>query len=751
MRRRFLFLLPILLWTGWATLEGAVVERKIVFLLDRSGSMYRPPAGTLPTLTFESEVTGARTTAAGICDQVDRYGDTAISFWRFGERNGLAPQAVDMTPAQAKAQLGDFFTTDRARYDQKWTYIAYSIFELVKRELKLPPNFSPRDKIPEDAKLLNVYVFTDGGENPDPQDGFDNSPYLAWLKQHGDRLQVRWQDWKFYPQSEQELVVRTGLFARPPANHVDYTVHFGIPTIGHVHNPQQPPADPKVDLDVPETIRLVPTVMGDPAVAQAQLADPRSVCSSEMKELASVRADELHVQSVVEWPGLSAGTPEWPVMAPGRPVVDQALSREILRLRIGSPRSAQLLPAVSEGVYPFRFDPKSLCQELSRLYPSSTFVFPFEQGKISRLGDIHVDAKPFYQFALTVQEATKPNDPLIPLVSDRFHRYNRATRTFRLTAPAGVTGDVEATVLVRHAGKTEEVPGIVSLATGNKQGGSITIPLGQPFTLSVPAQEQHHLRSLFLGGFSAEPGDYELTLRVLPRIAQAPDPDYGVRFACENCDPSRMRVTGHELALTIPFFIRKRPISWIWIVLAILAVITFLWVLIRWFTRKEFPEGLVVGKVEGHADLKTAHAHGLTGIVSRYKRRPIYVELLSGGKTVVYREPFITRVTDRKEERQAKQERNLLGIRPAEGRMHVWCVTARDGSRILLNGRALEPTGEATLPPGDPRLSQLLYQNVRDSETRVVVTDGKTETQYPVQYLRAPSRGNTPEGKRWAN
>src|SRR5207248_10458424 len=108
-----------------------------------------------------------------------------------------------------------------------------------------------------------------------------------------------------------------------------------------------------------------------------------------------------------------------------------------------------------------------------------------------------------YSFVLTVQEATRPNDPLAPLVADRFHRYSRSTRTYHLSAPAGVQGEVEATVLVRRDGKTlQSSSDVVRLESSKVNGGDISVPFGAPFTLAVPAEPQKWYWSVIGLGFA---------------------------------------------------------------------------------------------------------------------------------------------------------------------------------------------------------------------------------------------------------
>ncbi len=748
-RRCWTVLLLTLATLASAFPARAAVDRKIVFLIDRSKSMYSTFNGdrTPRRQTFEAETAAARATAERICQEVEQYGDTAVSLWVFGDRNRLHPlgnDTISMTVPAARARLPELFTTDHNAYDQNWTYIAHSIFELVKRELDLPPSFSPKDNIPADAKLVNVFVFTDGDEDFDPAEHFDNSPYDEWLRNNERTLQIRWQKWKLFPRNDAELKARTDQYAPPAADRVVYSVHFGVPATAFSFSALEPPATRTVDLEVPRLIRIIPALSGDSLQGGAVAALPQCAATS-FGAVQGSAGGRMLVQSGIEWPRGTAATTEWAIEAPPRPLatgvnpatgLPQAqLGRGVLRLLIGGATRGVIDPTAPEGAYPVRLNREELCDELRRSYPNSSFVFAAdEKQQIPPVGYIRVDRIPTYTLLLTVQEATRPNGELDALIADRFLRYRRPTRTYRLTAPPGVQGEVEATVLARQQGKPlASSADIVRLQSIKSSGGDITVPFGEQFTLAVPAEPQK-LWAVFGLGFRRPKGDYELTLRLRPTIAKAPDPQYRTRIVCENCDPARIHADAQEAILTIPFRILPPPVSWLVILLIAALVISVIRVVWRWHSRREFPRGMVVGKIENYADLRSAHGGGLRGKYRLYKRKPAYLALIDNGnaKTIFFDEPYLDGGG------AGEKAKNLIGIRPDSDRMLLWCVSTKSSNTLELFGRTLEKTGSAEPPVGDKRVVQIRYADIERAQPVMALVVNEAEKKYPysIQRLR---------------
>lgn len=715
------------------------------------------PGGAPRRDTFAREAAAAQETAARICAEVEKYGDTDVSFYVFGNRDNLRPlsgDTLDMDPGRARARLGELFDTRPATFDQDYTYIAYSIFQLVKRELGLPQSFGPKDDIPEDAKLLNVFVFTDGDEDFDSH--FDNSPYSEWLRRNERRLQIRWQIWRLFPRTDAERAARDAQFAPPAADRVEYSVHFGVPSVAYSFSTQEPPADRTVDLEVPRLVRLVPSLTGGEALAAT--AGGAACTAATLGPVQAAPATRLLVQSGIEWPSHAAATPEWAISAPAREVVEtispmglpqRQFARGVLRLLIERPTRAVIEPIGAAGSYAVRLNQKELCDELQRAYPNSTFVFPSTgRDAIPPLGYVQVDNMPTFTFVLATREAVRPNDSLPALVADRFRRYRQASRTFRVTAPKQLQGAIEATVLVRRGGATLQSPQIVSLTGARRSGGSISVPFGDWFTLALPAEPQSAWKRILHLGFDEQPGDYELTLRIRPRIASAPPPPWKIRFQCENCDPARVRTDGQELAISMPFRIGAIPMSWLEILGIALLIIFIAWALVQWWTRPQFERGFVIGTIEGgYADLRDAHGSGLRGKLALFWRRPVYVELMPGGKTVVYRDPFIDRTPPPPGNTAAvRRERNIVGVRPDDDRILMWCVAATHGATLEVKGRRLDRT-DAVPSMGDKRLVQLRY---KDTPANLEVR-GEQSTTYQIQRLQPAKVRRPTGGRQWAS
>lgn len=694
-------------------------------------------------LPFAQEVGSATRAAGNVLDDIEKTGETAVGFYTFGNKDELQPLSSDsasLTPAEARQRLGQFFSADPGLYKHQHTYIAYSIFQLVKQQLHLGDSFTPDKDIPEDASLLNVFVFTDGGEDVDH--GFDNSPYEAWLKRHEKRLQVLWRTWKFYPATQREQDERDGLFSHNPADSVRYTVHFGHPTDAYSFSVLEPPADRNAQLGVADLIRLIPSLPGDPAPTGETVCSSNTLAATQSPTVTSTPESTLKVQAEVAWPKGAAATTEWMVAAPGREVSDlpsrehavavKTVSRRVLYLNINRPTTAVLDTTATPGRYPVRLMRDSFCDELKRVYPASTFVFPLtDSNQLPSLGEIIVERVPIYRLAISSQDAARPNDPLAKVAADGWHRYNSATRTLRVTADAGVQGVVDVTVLVRRGGKTDpSATGFVSLSDGRTAGGSITVPIGQTFRVNVPATEQSALKSAIGRGFTSPSGDYELVVRILPRLAGLTSDRHKTQIVCQNCDPARFRVLDDAAMLTLPTHIDPLPVSYLTIFLWTAAILLFLWILYHWLTRPRFPEGLVVGRLVGQAaDLRRAHEGGLRGTLAVYLRKPLYLDLRDEGRTIAAHEPYV--------DSSSKVRRNMIGLRPGSDRVHVWCVTKADDARVEILGNPLQPAGEGEPSPENKKLLQVLHSELKPpAAVKITGENGQELAKYPVIYTK---------------
>ena len=98
-------------------------------------------------------------------------------------------------------------------------------------------------------------------------------------------------------------------------------------------------------------------------------------------------------------------------------------------------------------------------------------------------------------------------------------------------------------------------------------------------------------------------------------------------------------------------------------------------------TRPQFPAQLMIGNLADDPDLRTAHGRGVKGMLVTYRRQPGYLDLMSNGRTLFMRDPFIEDESDR------RNTRTILGVRPSP----------TGGSVLLLWAAAIEdPTDEYT-------------------------------------------------------
>ena len=712
------------------------VSRRVIFMIDRSGSMplNHNPDGTPRTVPFAEEVSAAARAAQNVLDDVEKSGETSVGFYTFGNRDALtpfSPDALDLSPSESRKRLTEFFSTDGKKYSQKRTYIAYSIFNLVKQQLGLGDSFTTSSDVPADAPLLNVFVFTDGGEDVDL--GFDNSPYEKWMTRQQGRLQVLWRAWKFFPRTVKERDDRDHDFGRSPNDSVVYSVQFGEPSEAYSFSVLEPPANRTVPLGISRLIRLMPAIGGD--ALDGALAAGATACTAE--PLQTRPSPTLMVQAQIDWPARSAATSEWTIRAPAREVSSapvREIVRKVIPLMIEVPANAVLDTSATPGRYPARLIRASLCDELRRVYPSSTFVFPAsDDNRLPPLGYISVESVPLYKFTIASQDATRPNDALTKITFDGWQQVHAATRRLRVTSDGGVHALVDLTVLVRKGGKTSPAAAnFVSLSAGGKSGGNITVQPGEVFTLRVPAKPQTWLDSVLGRGYREEPGDYDVILRVRPRVISASSARHKTQVLCEYCDPARFLRGDDYASVTMPVHIDAMPVTIVAKVIATILSLIVLWILIRWITRPRFPHGLVIGKLQGQApDLRAAHEAGLRGKLAVYKRRPLFVDLRENGRTIARQMPYV--------DDEAKISRDLLGMRPGSDRIHVWCVTKRGGDdeRMELRGRRLDPIGQTDVPPEHKKLLQILHNELKQPNDLTIVGNGGEDVRtYTIKSLR---------------
>ena len=578
-------------------------ERRIVFMVDQSGSMVWDvnDDGTPRQWTFSEEIQNSRNRAEAILTELQGYNDTAVSFWIFGRQDGLAPfdvQAVDLSPTEALERLDEFFAPDPGRYRQDRTYIAYSIFELVRQLLDLGEDFGPEDDIPADASLFYLFVFTDGGENHEP--GWNNQPYVDWLLRQQRRLQLQYDTWTLYATGE-DRDAQIERFTPEPADHITYTLNFGVPTAAYSLNPNDPPSDRTVSLEVPRVIRAIPSVGGGgPTLEQIQLLG-LYVCETEEQDPpAPTDRTELLVQAAVDWGTFASGaTSEWQINAPERlvdeiPVQGSAvprreLQRDILRLRVeGAARAVIPTFQLPDGEYPIRYIADSLCQELRRTYPNSTFVFPAEpSGSLSRTGNFVVSQRPNYELTLTTPDSTTPEASLNPLVADRWHQYSSSERTLRLITPEGVEATVDFSVRAYDGDRPlDDASDLVTLRADGESAGLVTVASGEDIVVRTPADEQTWFRSAFGNGFGRDPGEYTISVCARARIVSAPDPSYTVTYACPDCDGGQGEVELGEdgpvgICATMNVDVERKPLSWWWIAFLSILTLIILWIAYR--------------------------------------------------------------------------------------------------------------------------------------------------------------------------
>jgi len=699
-----------------ASVESKAIPKKhVVFLLDRSGSM--------KAQCRKGRIRDVQRVATGMLNCIRDDGNVVLSFYRFGEKDRHQAILQGVSPGEALKRLPDLFTEDCEQYQDRWTFIAYSTFEIFK-ELLGRPTLQLSDPLPDEAGLFAFYVFTDGDEDPH---GLDNRPYDRWMKaQKSQNRVVLWQ-WD---------VTREVNAPCPPGNRVLYMVQVGpaIPPDSARVDPEQ--ARPSEPLKVQVGRRIV--LYARDVVSPEDQDDPR-ICRGDAStgDPTPVPDSLLHVQAVTEWgiDGASGATPEWMIHAPPRGLLATGdIDRSTLELEIQGVRNGEtevVIPSVQipDGKYPIRLDRQQLCNELKRVYPFSDFLLPEEPtdlpeeatdapgdkpGPLPRLGNILVERHPTHVFSLETQNGVPADLALPDLVSDRFHRYRTVSRTFRITPPDQVRAGSDWSVQVYRKGEPlADASDFVALSgEAGVRGTSISIPAGSDVSLTVPATVQHPLWSLVGRGFHQDVGPYELRLCVQPRLPTG-DP-HAIRVDCRDCGTESLSQEGEAWCVPIPVQVKARPLSWLALAGLLLALLAALRVAWRWKTRPRFPPGLRIGHPIGGEDLRSAHEKGLTGILALYFRKPLYLDLQSDGSTASWRKLPAS---------QGKPvSMNLLGIRPSpHGGQAIWCWCAalecdEDGTaaaEVTVDGAPLAPLARE---PGAEETKDLVPIDLRDVE-----------------------------------
>jgi hypothetical protein len=705
-------------------------ERRVIFMIDRSGSMgsSKNEDGSQRNFSLAEESQNAIAQANTILEQLEQYPDVRVSFFVFGEKSGLAPfdeHALELPPRAAIGRLERFFSADPTDYRQERTYIAYSIFEMVRASLGLGADFGTDDDIPESASLFYIFVFTDGGEYHDK--GWDNRPYEAWLARQARRAQVRWQVWTLYATGEQREQ-RDSAFAPEAPDRVTYVVNFGEATNAFSLDPLRAPADRTVSVEVPRLIRLIPEV-----VAGTALPSDALICEGE-SELPprATSAGELLVQAQVDWgrTDLSLATADWRISAPERRVIDRSLpttavprlelERAVLRLGLGNDTRIVIptfeLPA---GSYPIRYHQASLCQELARVYGNSRFVFPADPSNtLPAIARVIVEHVPDYVLALSSSDGVSPDSPMTALTASRWHQYTRATRRFRMLAPEGVRGYVDFQLTVM--GPSMSSARSFSAFVGEQSDSTMRVALGEEVELAAPSAPSDWLRSALGLDAMPEPGSYTVRVCGRPHIDSAPHQSYRLRLSCPDC--AETHGEEHELCVDSSIEVVEPPLSWWWIGFLGLLGLVIARVALRWHTRPRFPPGLTIGNLASARDLRTAHGRGLTGVWSLYSRKPGYVALGSNGRCSFMRAPNIPRDPNK------ANALTVIGLRPSPSgarSFQLWCVAVSDSqedaetgrlrSYLSIDGVELQPQREVPRP-GSKAVAQFSYAELRAKE-----------------------------------
>lgn len=675
---------------------AAPAERRLLFLVDRSGSMpwdKDPATHKVRQFSFSDAMAGARRRARDIVSGHLGRTDVLVSFWQFGEKDRQAAidDAIGLPPGEALGRIDGAFSDDASLYRASRSYIAYSIFQIVKRELGLSQSFGPDSDIPEDASLFDICVVTDGEENV--RDKRENQRYIDWVERQQRRLRLRWDRCDVYIPPPPEICtggVDEDLDGRadcddpdcethpscttPPPDHVVYEVLFGLPTLAATYDPRLASDGRPVALEIPRTVRLVPR--GHGAGLRPEEVGSPLVCRGEATAPTPVPGPSLAVQAEIQWPDPvgATRTSEWSLGGPERGTVGQGrelrVDRASMRPHIDGETSA-VLPAgeVPDGRYPVRFVREALCAELLRSYPGSTFVLPEDDdGGLLRLGDVVVARTQMCDYVVTAGQGERPSDTMGPLQTDAFHVYEQRTRQLGVSCDAAC-GPAKVNVRVTLLGEGgEPVPSAGSLIAvpGAPRSGVIVLPCGdaKELRLVAPAEAQRWIERAFLMGFDPPPGTHTARVCFEPALQAPPPGRYVVRVSCPDCLVAATAVD--TLCIEIPLVVDSPPVFWlVWVALGI-AVLLFLWLTVLWVTRPQLPSGLRIGHQLGGTDIRSVHGRGLKGARALLLRQPCYVNLQSSGQSDVTRDNFT-----RSEHARGM---TVIGIMPGTTRSGSFCM-----------------------------------------------------------------------------
>ena len=712
-------------------------KRHIVFLVDVSRSMTSSfdPVTKQPRKTnLQDELSGARARADQILASLEDAPDVDVTFWEFGERDRFARRGAVFTPVEARGQLEAFFSSVPSRFAQNWTYIAHSLFRVTGEVLGLA-DWTPDRDIPGDGGSVFAFVLTDGAE--DFGQPFDNRPYVDWQQRQQNRTQLVWRKWTLFgDRKDWSLPVDR---ARP-----SYAVVQMLPTVSPL-NLSRLPVDNIVRLErVPSHFVLVPQVLaqasdrtvhvnGDyrTAVGTAALCTAHGVPGSTPRRTLSVQAN-------VDWQpaGAAQDTPPWEADAPPRTLVQQPLV-VAFNSRPGAaiPPERRLEPGQR---FPVRLDRAELCAELGRAYPDSTFVLPQTDEDASRLpplGFIEVYRRPVYKFLLSTLEGTVPTAPFESLRADRWHVFNGVTRRYHMTAESPVEAEVEFTTNVLESGApVASATQMVALRPSDDTGPSgdalsVTVSPARAVAVSVPPAPQNWRDTTLGRGFRWPPGAYTLRVCATPRLHTLPADSYEIESVCQGCAANGVSTNAGTVCADATLDVAPLPWSWWRLAGIVVASVGALWAWWRWAHRPRFRARLRVGILSQSRDLRAAQEAGLGGMWATFMRRPGYIELLAGGRSV-YMRRFLT---------DAKANPNVvLGVSPnpatPQADILIWCAAlpATDAeTQVMCAGRELQLAG----PTPDPYGALVVHVSYASLPTTVSIhsPNGRPGSNYKIE------------------
>jgi hypothetical protein len=584
--------------------EAGSARRQIIFLLDVSASM---PQVHGRKGSFSEVVAEVVRRAGDLLRPYEHSSAFEVSFYRFGDLRQRSDGtwvphvtpvegAIDVSVAQALPILQTFVPTNPAEYDERYTYVAASVHEALRRELGLSED--PRAGIPPDSPPVAVFAFTDagevglgGGESHARGRTFASAPYRAWLDQHSRSLQVEYHYWN--------LAELDSAVLQPPAS-ATYLVSWGQG--GRVDS-----VNVRGDVvGLTRSLEVAPLLRLTPALSLPDLAQ-RTVCRA-------AAAESAH--------------------GPAGTVVDLSL--------IG-PATFKLgdLSTYAAGQHAVLLDSDVLCAELTRVYPNSTFVLPGSQDRIEQLGFVDVVEYPHYAFSLR-GEGIAADHPLEPLTADRFHVYSTSERGLVVDAPAhdGLEAMVRWSLEVEHLDSSngpqavDPAAGLATLAHNADRGQILTTRAGELVDLKLPGFEQSWVPIV---GKRVESGHGKYQALVCARVdlVTTPDPVYTSALECPKCRiSSEGRSGSNERCVTVAFELAERPAWWGTVAAATLAVLAALWALVRYLSHPAPAHGLVV-RLRTPRGWQTSELRcppvSLTGIAKRFRGTPAFLSIYANG------------------------------------------------------------------------------------------------------------------------